>query len=110
MEHEKILKQIATKKGIALEDILNEFDELDMDTLYDEMLDECYRPIEICGLRYYPSDIFEKIDPVAYRCGFSDFVDSQEKDDRIISFDNGSTYYDLEQIEEFIDQHENEEE
>lgn len=47
---------------------------------YDEMLRECYGDkngdIEICGLHYDVARIFEDIDPIAYRCGFSDYTDN----------------------------------
>lgn len=41
---------------------------------YDNMLDECY-PM-LFGL--YPSKILEECDPIQYRCGYSDYVDSME--------------------------------
>ena len=38
---------------------------------YDEMLDEA-GPVTVCGMEFYPSRILEELDPIAYRCGFSD--------------------------------------
>ncbi len=43
--------------------------------VYDEMLDECYRPVEIIGLEYAPSVALRRLDEVAYRCGYSDYCD-----------------------------------
>lgn len=41
---------------------------------YDEYLDE--QPDVIIGsLSYPPSRVLKAIDPVAYRCGFNDFMD-----------------------------------
>jgi len=45
--------------------------------LYDEMLDE-QGVIRIGNLEYYPSYILEKVDTIAYTCGFWDFVDAYE--------------------------------
>ena len=41
---------------------------------YDRMLDECYEPHP---LGYDPSKILKKCDPIAYRCGFNDWLDSE---------------------------------
>ena len=44
--------------------------------MYDDMLDECYDTIEIAGMSYCPSKVLEDVDPIAYDCGFNDYVDS----------------------------------
>ena len=51
---------------------------IDRDTLEDmycEALDE-QGMIHIGTLEYYPSFVLEKVDPIAYRCGLSDYYDS----------------------------------
>lgn len=56
---------------------------LDQD-LYDEFLDEIHGEVEICGYSYQASLALERVDPIAYRCGFSDFQDmvySEVKDE-----------------------------
>lgn len=50
------------------------------DDAYDEMLDECYEEIEICGCSYSPSLALYKVDPIAYNCGKSDYYDSLTSD------------------------------
>lgn len=47
---------------------------------YDDMLDDCYGEIEICGLSYAASIALYRVDPIAYRCGFSDYCDSLYSD------------------------------
>ncbi len=44
---------------------------------YDDMLDECYPegPMNISASR-----ILKECDPIAYRCGFLDWLDSMELD------------------------------
>lgn len=44
---------------------------------YDEALDE-QGMITIGSLEYYPSLVLERVDPIAYRCGFTDWLDSME--------------------------------
>lgn len=48
---------------------------------YDEWLDEIYGgTVEICGLSYSPSIALYRVDPVAYRCGFNDYIDGLASD------------------------------
>ena len=49
--------------------------------MYDEMLDDCEGPVELCGMTYSASQVLREVDPVAYRCGFNDYVDSLTDDD-----------------------------
>ena len=76
------MKTIETTKTMAMvremvsnlkEDIEALFDKQG----YDEMLDECYDEFKIGEMTFYPSDILKSCDPVAYRCGFSDYTDSE---------------------------------
>ena len=43
---------------------------------YDDMLDDCYDEVVIGTLRYCPSSVLKQVDPVAYRCGRSDYQSS----------------------------------
>lgn len=47
---------------------------------YDDMLDECYEIVSVCGYEYSPSVALFKLDEVAYKCGFNEYVDSRQKD------------------------------
>lgn len=44
---------------------------------YDDWLDDVYCLVDICGYKYDASHAFKVIDPVAYRCGFNDWADSE---------------------------------
>ena len=43
--------------------------------LYDEYLNSIHEGCDLCS-RYGASRILEEVDPVAYRCGFSDWTDT----------------------------------
>lgn len=45
--------------------------------LYDEMLDE-HQEVDVCGFKYSPSYALKRLDETAYRCGFNDWLDSEE--------------------------------
>lgn len=58
--------------------------ELDPDNYedqFDDMLDESIPEIKIGCFRYSPSHVLKNVDPVAYRCGLIDFVDSLDVED-----------------------------
>ena len=40
---------------------------------YDEMLDDCYEMVNICGYEYYPSYALKNLDSIAYTCAFNDY-------------------------------------
>jgi hypothetical protein len=43
---------------------------------YDAYLNDCYGVVTIGYSEFYPADILKNCDPIAYRCGFADYVDS----------------------------------
>lgn len=90
-QHNTIQQQIAelesNLRGVKkeLSDIQNEINNFDAsdyvaESQYDDMLDECYDMVNIGNLSYYPSKVLEAVDPIAYRCGYNDYVDSIDLD------------------------------
>ena len=86
-----------------LEAIEDELTPVDLEQLYDEMLDECYSFEKVGGPFKYmlPSRVMSEMLPVDYRCGFNDYVDSRR--DEYASFDNGETYYVRRNLEDLIE-------
>lgn len=54
---------------------MTHIDESEAYDLYDEMLDECY-PNQIMDIP--ASHILKECDPIAYDCGFNDWLDSAD--------------------------------
>lgn len=48
--------------------------------MYDDMLDGVSETIQVFGLTYDPSHVLKELDPVAYRTGFHDYIDSMMQD------------------------------
>ena len=49
------------------------YEEFELDErAYDEMLDEIYGTVEICGMTFDSSRVLKEMDPIAYRVGMSD--------------------------------------
>lgn len=65
----------------------------DLESRYDDMLDEAYPDLTIAGLSYSTSNALKEIDPTAYRCGFNDWLDSEVGE---TVFEVGGEYFDSE--------------
>ena len=46
--------------------------------LYDEFLDKTCEPFRVGQLEYLPSETLKEVDPIAYRVGFTDWLDAEE--------------------------------
>ena len=69
------------KEFIEVQEVINYIvDNGDFDYSYDEMLDECYEDISICGYSYSPSTALYRVDEIAYNCGKNDYIDSLTSD------------------------------
>lgn len=66
---------------------INSFEYECSDEVYNNMLDDCYEEVNVCGCIYQPSEALKQLDPIAYRCGKSDY----------------ESEYDLDNCEEYID-------
>ena len=55
--------------------------------MYDEMLDDCYGTVSVAGMEYETSRLLKEVDPIAYKCGFTDFMHSMQEDDEEITDD-----------------------
>lgn len=96
----------AIQKKIVLEAIDgDEISERVLKDRYKDLINECCGEIEIFGLTYEPADVFESVDEVAFRCGYSDFLGTDES---IVEIEG--KYYESDNIKEAIDDLEEEEE
>lgn len=97
----------------TLEEVLGMIEENIDEESYDEMLNEVYGEVVFGTLSYLASQVLEAVDPIAYRCGFLDYVDHELY---------GNIKYELERMDdgkelefygvtvEFTDEEEDEEE
>ena len=51
--------------------------EHEAEALYNELIGECNEPINIFGAQYLPSRALKELDPIAYNCGFTDWLDAE---------------------------------
>jgi hypothetical protein len=70
-----------------MEKIIENKDIVDIESLYDDMLDDTYGVVSIAGMEYSTSDVLKRLDPIAYRCGLDDYIDSLLTDGEIEEID-----------------------
>lgn len=65
---------------------INEYEEevteFEAYAMYDDMLNECYEWPKVGYTVVEPSRFLSEFDPVAYRCGFNDWIDSMGWEER----------------------------
>jgi len=44
--------------------------------MYDDMINDCHEIVRIGNIEYLPARVLKETDPIAYRCGFCDYLDS----------------------------------
>ena len=72
--------EIETRIAELEKDMYNfELDPDDYRESYHDMLN-FEGPIHVCGFEFSASDIIKEMDPIAYRCGFNDYMDMLDKD------------------------------
>lgn len=49
----------------------------ELDDMYEEFLSEAYPPVSICGYEYEAGKALRMVDPLAFRCGQSDWLDNE---------------------------------
>ena len=71
---------------------MTQYTDYQLDQMYRDFLDDVYETVEICGHYYLPSRSLAEVDPVAYRVGFSDWLDSQISDGQLFEHADGSIH------------------
>lgn len=63
-----------------------------LEDMFEDMLNDCYEMVSICGYDYDQGRALRQLDPIAFRCGLLDYIDNQCSDDDLIEIDG--EYYD----------------
>lgn len=85
----------------ALKYILQEeLTAVDIDAVFEEMIRSYYpEEITVGWMRFDACDLMKSQDPTAWRIARDEYIESLTEDEQIISFDNGSSYYRLHDLE-----------
>lgn len=63
-------------------------DETDLYDMYNDMLDETSETIIVGNMTMEPSVVLKECDPIAYECGYSDYISFLLEDGDIIELDD----------------------
>ena len=94
-----------TKKQL---DLIKELKPVDTEELYNDMLNECYGRVKICGYEYLPSFALSEVDPLAYNCGMNDYIDLCVGETLTDEIDG--RYYSLDEVNDLLESNEDESE
>ena len=51
-------------------------EEYELENLYKDLIDQTTEAINIWGMEYEASRVLQEVDPIAYRVGFNDWLDT----------------------------------
>ncbi len=90
------MPQAQMTADLLADNFVTEFDDDELHEQYDNMLDECHEQCSYVSAS--PSDLIKEHDPVAYRCGFNDWLDGESRD-RLECVDD--RYFDADEFNSF---------
>jgi len=67
---------------VNLQDAEQELEDLEngnKEDEYDEWLDDIHEPYKIGVCEFYASKVLSELDPIAYNCGYGDYVESERE-------------------------------
>ena len=54
---------------------------MNLNNVFDDILDDCYGDVVICGITFSPSQILKACDPIAYRVYLADYENNRQAED-----------------------------
>jgi hypothetical protein len=72
---------------------------------FEQSVAECYpESVKIGWIEYDTVTAIKELDPVSWKMAQDEWIDSEVSDGNLITFDNGSNYFWLSEIERFIEE------
>ena len=76
---------------------------IDTEEVFSEMLRDCYpESTQVGFLNLDTVSVMKDQDPIAFNIAEGEYIDSLLQDEQLITFDNGSNYYWMHDIEQYI--------
>lgn len=77
---------------------------VDTEEAFENSISQCYpETVKIGWIETDTVSAIKNLDPVSWDLAKSEWIDSEDQDDQVVSFDNGSTYYWVHDIESYLD-------
>ena len=92
----------------VIEHIINEnLSQIDIEKEFEESIRSCYpEQISACWMELDAVDVAKSMDPISWKLAQNEYIDFEESEGNIISFDNGNSYFWTHDVEEFIESEE----
>lgn len=81
-----------------IERVKSDLKSIDQEQMFRDSIDETTETIQIGSISFTPSRVLEELDPIAFRCGVSDYMDSLAQDGEYEEIDG--EYYQASEVEE----------
>src|SRR5665213_1669927 len=98
------LREVGCEYGTSwiIEHILEtECTPANLEEAFEEMVRECYsETTKVAWAEFDTVQLLKDKDPIAWRCALGDYESQEESEGTILSFDGGSTYYWLNDVEQ----------
>ena len=89
---------------VIKEMLREELEAIDLDESFEEFVRECYpEEIKIGWLTLDTVKTLKEMDPVAWRCAYSDWESQEECEGVIITLDGGSSFYRRSDVEDLLE-------
>jgi hypothetical protein len=90
----------------VIENLLEEnLETVDITKSFEQMIEDCYGETTKVGfLDLLTVEVMKDQDPIAWDIAKSEYMDGLAQDEQVITFDNGSNYYWLHDIENFVEE------
>jgi len=93
----RLLPNFGCEYGISwvIEEILrSELEIANLDEAFEDSIRSCYpEETQVGWMTFNTVELMKSQDPVSWQLARDEYIDSLESDDQIVSFDNGSNYY-----------------
>lgn len=77
---------------------------INIDDAFEDMIRSCYEEtLKVGWMELDTVDTMKNADPICWDIARGEWLDAEEQDDLIMTFDNGSSYYYMSDIEELLD-------
>ena len=78
---------------------------VDTEEVFEQMIEECYEETTKVGFMEFSTvELMKNNDPIYWSMAQSEYVDGLAQDEQLISFDNGSNYYWIHDLESYIEE------
>jgi hypothetical protein len=79
----------------VVKEVLSEIESVDTEALFEESIRSCYsEETKIGWLSVDTASVIKELDPISWDMAKNEWLDAEESDENLMTFDSGATHYD----------------